>query len=133
MNTRGKFLAATLRYSTTMDNSGTYRLDDLKPKEWHYSVCDSSNNERMPPREYFVYVIGLKPEVLQSQRFRDANPYYQDGQPCYYLGYSSKQPEIRALEHRDAARNNRGRLYSTIAHRYYDGLRPRKFKHLNPF
>ena len=87
----------------------------------------------MPPQEYYVYVIGLKPEVLKSQRFRDANPDYQDGQPCYYVGYSSKQPEVRALEHRDAARNNRGRLYSTIAHRYYNGLRPRKFKHLNPF
>lgn len=48
----------------------------------------------MPPQEYYVYVIGLKPEVLQNRRFRDANPDYEDGQPCYYVGYSSKEPEI---------------------------------------
>lgn len=81
---------------------------------------------------YSVYVIRLKDIVLLSKKFRKANPEYQDGKPCYYVGYTGKDVEVRAEEHRTRARNKRGRLYSSIAHEYFDGLRPTKYKKYKP-
>jgi len=82
--------------------------------------------------EFFVYVIGLKKEVTSNKRFMLKNPDYIKGKPCVYVGSSSKLPEIRAEEHRTAKRNKRGKLYNKFAHEYYDGLRPSKYKKLNP-
>ena len=82
---------------------------------------------------YYVYVIGLKKEVLKNRKFRDANPDYDAGKPCYYVGYTSKLPHDRALEHQHAKRKTNGHpLFSRMAHRYFDGLRHRKYQHLNP-
>lgn len=83
-------------------------------------------------QQYFVYVIRLDDEVLQKKKFREANPNYKEGKPCYYVGYSSKPPNERAEEHRTAKRNKRGRLYSQIAHNFFVGLRPSKYKRYNP-
>lgn len=77
---------------------------------------------------FCVYVIGLKPEVLASKKFRLANPDYREGKPCYYVGYSSLSPEDRAEQHRTAGRSAKGtRLYNGFAFRFFDGLRPSKF------
>ena len=82
---------------------------------------------------YRLYVIGLKSDVLDVRKFREANPDYIKGNPCYYVGYTSKSPKIRSLQHRDATRKQDGSpLFSRIAHRFYDGLRPRKYQHLPP-
>jgi hypothetical protein len=83
-------------------------------------------------RKYYVYVIRLKDSVLQKKKFQEANPDYKEGKPCYYVGSTSKLPGLRAEEHRTGARNKRGRLYSAIAMKYFDGLRPSKFKKYNP-
>ena len=83
-------------------------------------------------RDYFVYVIKLKDSVLSKKKFREANPDYVQGKPCYYVGSTSKSPEVRAEEHQTGARNKRGRLYSPIAKEFFDGLRPSKYKKYNP-
>ncbi len=84
--------------------------------------------------EFRVYVIGLKPEVLACKKFRLANPEYRDGKPCYYVGYSSLSPHERADQHRSAAKSGRGiRLYNGFAFRFFDGLRPSKFRTLPRF
>ncbi|MDA8695400.1 ribose-5-phosphate isomerase [Flavobacteriales bacterium] len=80
---------------------------------------------------YHLYVIGLKADILSVRKFREANPDYIEGRACYYVGYTSKSPEVRSLQHRDAIRKQDGSpLFSRIVHKYYDGLRPRKFQHL---
>lgn len=82
---------------------------------------------------YRLYVIGLKAEVLNVRKFREANPEYIEGSACYYIGYTSKSPDIRSEQHRDAARKPDGSpLFSRIAHRFHDGLRHRKYQHLPP-
>lgn len=83
-------------------------------------------------RTYHVYVIRLKDSVMSHKKFQKANPKYQEGKPCYYVGCTGKTPEIRAEEHRTGARNKRGRLYSPIAKEYFDGLRPSKYKKYRP-
>ena len=83
-------------------------------------------------RDYFVYVIRLKDSVLNKKKFKEANPDYVQGKPCYYVCSTGKNPEVRAEQHRTAARNKRGRLYSPIAKEFFDGLRPSKYKKYNP-
>lgn len=83
-------------------------------------------------RKYYVYVIRLKEEVLEKKKFREVNPDYKEGKPCYYVGSTGKTPEIRAEQHRTGARNKRGRLYSPIAKDFFVGLRPSKYKKHNP-
>ncbi|WP_420378786.1 hypothetical protein [Gilvibacter sp.] len=78
---------------------------------------------------YRVYVISLNKEVLKSKKFRKRNPDYIEGKPCYCVGITTKDPSERALQHRDAARNEKGPLYSKLAHKYYNGL-TKKFSSL---
>ena len=81
---------------------------------------------------YRVYVISLTKEVFKDKKFRKANPDYIEGMPCYYVGYTSKKDlKERALQHKNAARNKKGRLFSPIAHKYYNGL-TKKFSSLKP-
>lgn len=47
------------------------------------------------------------------------------------MGYTSKTPEERALEHRDAVWNKRGKLFNKFAHEYFNGL-TKKYQSLNP-
>ena len=82
---------------------------------------------------FWVYVIGLKIEVLDRKRFREANPNYIEDKPCYYVGSTSLKPEERAEQHRTAYRNPAGKkLFNKYAYEYFDGLRPRKYRRLNP-
>ena len=81
---------------------------------------------------YRVYVISLKKEVLKSKKFREANPDYVEGKPCYYVGITSKKDvQDRALQHKNAVRNENGPLFSRIAHKHYNGL-TKKCSNLKP-
>jgi len=90
--------------------------------------------ENKSRQRYCVYVIRLKPEVLKHKKFLRENPDYQEGKPCYYVGSSSRSPEERAEQHRDAAVNKNGkRLFNIYAHSYFNGLRPSKYRNVPPF
>jgi hypothetical protein len=78
--------------------------------------------------KYSVYVIGLKLGVLSSKKFRAANPGYQDGKPCYYVGSTYLSPEERAEQHRSGHR-----LCNSFARDYFDGLRRSKFRNNSVF
>ena len=83
---------------------------------------------------YRVYVIGLKPEVLQVKKFRDKNPDYVEGKACYYVGYTGTSPEVRAEIHRTGGLSKKGnKIFSRIANKYYDGLRKRQYEKIRPF
>jgi hypothetical protein len=82
--------------------------------------------------EYCIYVIELDKKVLKHKKFKDANPDYNPDKPCVYVGYSSKTPEQRFLEHTTGARNKRGRLYNKYAKNYGIRLKPRLYKSHNP-
>ena len=46
-----------------------------------------------------IYVVRLSNEVLGVKRFRDANPGYKPGKPCYYVGMTGRTPDERFAQH----------------------------------
>ncbi len=53
-----------------------------------------------------VYLIELDPAVMQDPAFIAKNPNYVPGKPCYYVGMTSLEPEVRFLEHVEGMKNS---------------------------
>lgn len=90
---------------------------------------------KTPKREngFYVYAIKLKDTVLNDEIFMDENLEYKSGMDCYYVGQSSKTPEVRARIHRTRGKNKKGfKIFSKICHDHYNGLAPTIYNHLNP-
>ena len=49
---------------------------------------------------YHVYVIELSSAVLDEGRFMRANPGYVAGKPCYYVGMTGLDPDLRFDKHK---------------------------------
>jgi hypothetical protein len=81
---------------------------------------------------YCVYVIELDKAFAQKKKAKEANPNAKPDKPCVYVGYSSKTPQERFLEHKNGIRNRRGPLYSKIVLKYGIRLRPRLYERYNP-
>lgn len=56
---------------------------------------------------YNVYVIELSRDVLQHNKFVDANPYMQADKPCVYVGSTCLTPERRYQQHLEGHKSNR--------------------------
>jgi len=88
--------------------------------------------------QYYVYVIGLKPEFAKTKAAKKQNPNYvhSKNKRCYYVGYSSKTPEERYHQHITGYINEKGhKIYSPKVYNYgykRNGLRPKKYKKYNP-
>ena len=80
----------------------------------------------LPVRRFTVYAIRLHGEVLQSKKFRDANPLYLAGSDCYYIGMTAKDPKIRFEQHKTGYKSNR------YARKYGVELMPPSFTVIRP-
>jgi len=60
-----------------------------------------------PKRTYNVYVVELSRDVLQHNKFVDANPYMRANKPCVYVGSTYLTPEVRYQQHLDGYKSNR--------------------------
>jgi hypothetical protein len=58
-------------------------------------------------RHYHVYVVELAKDVLDEPRFLKANPGYQSGKPCVYVGMTGVDPDIRFDKHKAGIQANR--------------------------
>jgi len=88
--------------------------------------------QSMPPNNrYYIYVIRLDDSILRLKKFRDANPDYQKGKPCAYVGQTYKQPDIRFKEHISGYRKDGEKRFSTKAKRYGRYLCRKQFKKEN--
>lgn len=77
---------------------------------------------------YRVYVIQLKRSVwIDSVRFRNRNPGYQENKPIVYVGSTGKEIEERVADHLAG-----GRTANTYACRYFKRLRPDIYKGIKP-
>ena len=71
----------------------------------HRMLCNLGNfRERLrmdsdEPR-YRIYVVLLDIGVTEKKRFTKANPNYQIGKPCYYVGMTGKTPDERLAQHK---------------------------------
>lgn len=75
---------------------------------------------------YYVYVIELDKEVMNSRKFRERNPNMNPKKVCFYVGQSSHEPDIRFRQHKDGYKSN------SFVRKYGLWLRPRKYKKYNP-
>jgi hypothetical protein len=55
---------------------------------------------------YHVYVVALDDPVWNEPRFRKANPNYQLGQPCVYVGMTGLDPDVRFDKHKAGIQHN---------------------------
>ena len=53
-----------------------------------------------------VYAFYMNEEVLDKEKFREANPNYQTGQPCVYVGMTGNTIEERYEEHTNPQSKN---------------------------
>lgn len=56
---------------------------------------------------YSVYVIELSSDVLYERQFRRANPDYQPGKPCVYVGMTGLDPDLRFDRHKAGIQANK--------------------------
>ena len=54
-----------------------------------------------------LYVIRLDDEVLKRGKFLEANPDYQPGKPCVYVGITSHDPAVRFNQHKEGHKASR--------------------------
>ena len=57
-----------------------------------------------PDRNRSVYVVELDAEVLSKKPFAQANPQYEEGAPCVYVGMTALSPEARYAQHKAGLR-----------------------------
>ena len=62
----------------------------------------------MPRRHHHsVYVVELALDVLDEPGFRRANPDYNYGKPCVYVGMTGLSPDVRFDKHMAGIQANR--------------------------
>jgi hypothetical protein len=73
-----------------------------------------------------VYIIELSTDVAYEPRFRKANPDYVTGQPCFYVGMTGLNPDLRFDKHKAGIQANK------FAREYGLRLRPDLYAVYNP-
>ena len=73
-----------------------------------------------------VYVVELDKKVLESKKFREANPEYVEGKPCVYVGMTGLTPEQRFENHLN------GNWANGYVRRFGIRLRPKLYEQYNP-
>ena len=57
--------------------------------------------------KHYVYVIELSKDVLYEKKFVKANPDYQPGKPCVYVGMTGLDPDLRFDRHMAGIQSNK--------------------------
>jgi hypothetical protein len=74
-----------------------------------------------------VYVIELRPEVMERKKVAGKNAERRVDKPCVYVGQTAGTPEERFAQHMGGVRSSR------IVREYGVRLRPKLFKNVGPF
>lgn len=75
---------------------------------------------------HHVYVIELSADVLYERKFCKANPDYQPGKPCVYVGMTGLDPDLRFDRHMAGIQAN------ALVQKYGLRLVPELFEQYNP-
>jgi len=86
----------------------------------------------MAAKRYSVYVIELSRRAWQeSTKLRKANPQFNPGLQCLYVGMTSKTPEQRYDQHVTGALSKKGHnISSSLVRKYGMYLRPSLYRHM---
>jgi hypothetical protein len=80
----------------------------------------------MSKERHFIYVIELDKDVLYESKFKKANPEYEAGKPCVYVGMTGCDPDTRFDQHKAGIKANK------YAKKYGLRLMPEIYEKLNP-
>ena len=75
---------------------------------------------------YYVYVIELDKEVIQSTKFIRYNPNLDTKKPCFYVGQTCRNPETRFTQHKNGYKAN------SFVKKYGLRLKRNIYEKLNP-
>lgn len=56
---------------------------------------------------YHVYIVELSKDVLYEGKFKKSNPDYEYGKPCFYVGMTGLDPDVRFDKHKAGIQSNR--------------------------
>lgn len=77
-------------------------------------------------KRFSVYVIELDEQVLESKKFREANPDRAEGKGCLYVGMTALSPEARFAQHKTGVKSGK------FVRQYGRWLRKRLYQAHNP-
>lgn len=80
----------------------------------------------MPKERHFVYDIELDKDVLYESKFKKANPEFETGKPCVYVGMTGLDPDSRFDQHKAGIKANK------YAKKYGLRLMPEIYEKPNP-
>lgn len=76
---------------------------------------------------YFIYIVRLDDKVLNHSKFIKMNPNYKEGKPCFYIGQTVHDPDIRFKQHKQGYKANK------YVKKYGLYLSRRRYERYNPF
>jgi hypothetical protein len=76
-----------------------------------------------------VYVIELSAQVQAERKFMRANPRYQAGKPCVYVGMTFLDPDLRFDQHMAGVKGNKYVLHygQRLMYELFEALNPMPF------
>jgi hypothetical protein len=74
-----------------------------------------------------VYVIELRPDVMERKAFAGENDGRREDKPCVYVGQIARTPEERFAQHKAGKRSSR------IVREFGVRLRPRLYRNWGPY
>mgnify|MGYP001820939580 CR=1 FL=1 len=79
-------------------------------------------------RSHHIYVIELKPSLLNKKQIAEANPHYRyrKDRPLLYVGMTGRSPKLRYKQHCTGYKASRYTRTNCVR------LRTELFEHLNP-
>jgi len=63
--------------------------------EKHCTQCQRGQ----PCGKSHLYVMIVDPTIMEKKKFREANPDYVEGMPCFYVGKTEHVPRCRQSQH----------------------------------
>lgn len=77
-------------------------------------------------KDHSIYVIELDRRVLKHAKFLRENPEYRSDKPCFYVGVTACEPDVRFLQHAIGYKS------CSFVERYGKWLRRRMYEKYNP-
>jgi hypothetical protein len=102
-------------------------LDLVTGAAARHSILDIAEGANWQHAHHNLYVVELRSEIYEKERrFAEANPHWQSGKLCIYVGMTGLTPEERLRKHL------RGEKDAWFVQKYGQCLLPDLFQHFNP-
>jgi len=102
-------------------------LDLVTGKAAANPILDVAERVNWQNAHHNLYVVELRPTIIEKERrFAEANPHWQPGKLCVYVGMTGLTPEERFKKHLQGEKD------AWFVHKYGRRLLPDLYRHFNP-